>query len=133
MVRIKILEDDPADRDTLIECLRKYEREQGQSFSITAYDNPSDFMDNYHMDADLIFMDIHLADGSAFSIFEQVDILSPVIFTTAYDSYALQAFHHLQTPKGFCNVHHCPVFLLLGTLPLSVPAVQVLSAFSVLH
>ena len=37
MVRIKILEDDPADRDTLIECLRKYEREQGQSFSITAY------------------------------------------------------------------------------------------------
>ena len=58
MVRIKILEDDPADRDTLIECLRKYEREQGQSFSITAYDNPSDFMDNYHMDADLIFMDI---------------------------------------------------------------------------
>ena len=38
MVRIKILEDDPADRDTLIECLRKYEREQGQSFSITAYD-----------------------------------------------------------------------------------------------
>ena len=48
MVRIKILEDDPADRDTLIECLRKYEREQGQSFSITAYDNPSDFMDNYH-------------------------------------------------------------------------------------
>ena len=43
MVRIKILEDDPADRDTLIECLRKYEREQGQSFSITAYDNPSDF------------------------------------------------------------------------------------------
>ena len=41
---------------------------------------------------DLIFMDIHLADGSAFSIFEQVDILSPVIFTTAYDSYALQAF-----------------------------------------
>ena len=36
MVRIKILEDDPADRDTLIECLRKYEREQGQSFSITA-------------------------------------------------------------------------------------------------
>ena len=60
MVRIKILEDDPADRDTLIECLRKYEREQGQSFSITAYDNPSDFMDNYHMDADLIFMDIEL-------------------------------------------------------------------------
>lgn len=41
---------------------------------------------------DLIFMDIHLADGSAFQIFEQVDIEAPVVFTTAYDEYALQAF-----------------------------------------
>ena len=35
---------------------------------------------------DLIFMDIHLADGSAFGLFEQVDVPSPVIFTTAFDS-----------------------------------------------
>lgn len=41
---------------------------------------------------DLIFMDIHLADGSAFKIFEQAEIEAPVIFTTAYDKYALQAF-----------------------------------------
>jgi len=41
---------------------------------------------------DLVFMDIHLADGSAFSIFEKVNVTSPVIFTTAYDEYALKAF-----------------------------------------
>ena len=41
---------------------------------------------------DIIFMDIHLADGSAFKIFEQVEIKAPVVFTTAYDEYALQAF-----------------------------------------
>jgi two-component system LytT family response regulator len=41
---------------------------------------------------DLMFMDIHLADGSSFTIFEQVDITCPVIFTTAYDEYALKAF-----------------------------------------
>lgn len=41
---------------------------------------------------DLVFMDIHLADGSAFSIFEKVQISCPVIFTTAYDEYALKAF-----------------------------------------
>lgn len=41
---------------------------------------------------DIIFMDIHLADGLAFKIFEQVEINAPVIFTTAYDEYALQAF-----------------------------------------
>ena len=34
---------------------------------------------------DLMFMDIHLADGSSFSIFEKVNITCPVIFTTAYD------------------------------------------------
>lgn len=42
--------------------------------------------------ADLIFMDIHLADGSSFTIFEQVNVNTPVIFTTAYDAYALKAF-----------------------------------------
>jgi two-component system LytT family response regulator len=41
---------------------------------------------------DLIFMDIHLADGSAFMIFDSVEIKCPVIFTTAYDEYALKAF-----------------------------------------
>jgi two-component system, LytTR family, response regulator LytT len=41
---------------------------------------------------DVIFMDIHLADGDAFNIFEQVEVASPVIFTTAYDRYALEAF-----------------------------------------
>ena len=41
---------------------------------------------------DLVFMDIHLADGSSFTIFEKVQIACPVIFTTAYDEYALKAF-----------------------------------------
>jgi DNA-binding LytR/AlgR family response regulator len=41
---------------------------------------------------DLILMDIQLSDGSSFDIFPQVNITSPVIFITAYDEYALQAF-----------------------------------------
>lgn len=41
---------------------------------------------------DLVFMDIHLSDGESFKIFEKVDITSPVVFTTAYDQYALKAF-----------------------------------------
>lgn len=41
---------------------------------------------------DLIFMDIQLADGLSFEIFEQTIVESPVIFTTAYDEYALKAF-----------------------------------------
>ena len=41
---------------------------------------------------DLIFLDIHLEDDLSFSIFEQVNISSPVIFTTAFDEYAIKAF-----------------------------------------
>lgn len=41
---------------------------------------------------DIIFIDIHLADGTAFKIFENVKINAPVIFTTAYEEYALRAF-----------------------------------------
>lgn len=45
-----------------------------------------------HPMPDLLFMDIHLADGSAFEIFDRVEITCPIIFTTAYDEYALRAF-----------------------------------------
>lgn len=41
---------------------------------------------------DLVFMDIHLADGSAFDLLKLVKIESPIIFTTAYDQYAMNAF-----------------------------------------
>lgn len=41
---------------------------------------------------DLIFLDIHLNDGLSFSIFDQVSITIPVVFTTAFDSYSIKAF-----------------------------------------
>ncbi len=41
---------------------------------------------------DLIFMDIQLSDGISFEIFNHIDVKAPVIFTTAYDEYALKAF-----------------------------------------
>lgn len=43
-------------------------------------------------DPDVIFMDVELTDGISFDIFNKVDINSPVIVTTAYDQYAIQAF-----------------------------------------
>ncbi len=48
------------------------------------------FQNNEH--PDLIFLDIQLSDGLSFEIFEAIDIKSAIIFTTAYDEYALQAF-----------------------------------------
>lgn len=45
-----------------------------------------------HPHPDLVLMDIQLADGLCFNIFEQVRVAAPIIFTTAYDQFALQAF-----------------------------------------
>ena len=44
-----------------------------------------------HPMPELVFMDIHLADGSAFEIFDHISITCPIIFTTAYDEYAMEA------------------------------------------
>jgi two-component system LytT family response regulator len=60
---------------------------------------------------DLLFLDIHLADGSSFAIFDKVDIQCPVIFTTAYDEYALRAFKvnsidYLLKPIGKEDIEH---------------------------
>lgn len=43
-------------------------------------------------EVDLIFLDIHLADADSFEIFKQVEVKTPIIFTTAYNQYAIQAF-----------------------------------------
>lgn len=60
---------------------------------------------------DIIFMDIHLADGSAFKIFEQVKVEVPVVFTTAYDEHVLEAFHvssidYLMKPVTLDSLEH---------------------------
>lgn len=57
-------------------------------------DSITESLDWFRVNAmpELIFMDIHLADGSSFEIFEHVNITCPIIFTTAYDEYALRAF-----------------------------------------
>ena len=41
---------------------------------------------------DLIFLDIHLSDGNSFGIFDEVEVNTPIIFTTAFDQYAIEAF-----------------------------------------
>jgi len=52
--------------------------------SVDCFKNP--------VDVDLIFMDIQLADGLSFEIFNHVKVPAPVVFTTAYDHYAIKAF-----------------------------------------
>jgi two-component system LytT family response regulator len=61
---------------------------------ITVLDSISETVDWFQSNAqpEILFLDIHLADGSAFEIFNNVNVSCPIIFTTAYDEYALKAF-----------------------------------------
>ena len=49
-------------------------------------------MESHASNLDLVFLDIQLADGKSFEIFTKINFSKPVIFTTAYDEYAIQAF-----------------------------------------
>jgi DNA-binding LytR/AlgR family response regulator len=77
---------------------------------------------------DVIFMDIHLADGSAFEIFNRIKINCPVIFTTAYDEYALKAFKvnsidYLLKPVDLNEVRNALGKLERLTAPLNVNSI----------
>jgi len=90
-LNILIVEDEPeaaARLSTLLRELKPDTKVVGSLDSVKSAvkwisENPS---------PDLIFMDIQLADGLSFEIFEKADIKAPVIFTTAYNEYALKAF-----------------------------------------
>ena len=60
---------------------------------IGRYDSVEEMVTFFRLNTvDLVFLDIQLADGKSFEIFNKVEVTAPVIFTTAYDQYALQAF-----------------------------------------
>jgi len=74
--------------------LKKLLEEIGGIQVIAQLDSIEDTVQWFHENntPDVLFLDIHLADGSSFDIFEQVAIHCPIVFTTAYDEYALDAF-----------------------------------------
>ena len=90
-MKVILVEDEIAASDNLTYLLSKIDPSIEIITVIDSVSNAIDILSNPH-EAELIFMDIHLADGISFEIFEKVQINTPVIFTTAYDQYALKAF-----------------------------------------
>lgn len=86
-----IIEDEQYNADLLHDLVRSVD-EQSHLLAILPTVEESIAWLQQHPHPDLVFMDIRLADGLSFRIFEAVDIQCPVVFTTAYDEYALQAF-----------------------------------------
>lgn len=86
-----IIEDEKAAVRNLRALLAEVSPEMEILGTVDSITEAIDWFDS-HPAPDLIFLDIHLADGSAFEIFDHVTITCPIIFTTAYDEYALKAF-----------------------------------------
>jgi DNA-binding LytR/AlgR family response regulator len=90
-MKILIIEDETLAADRLEWMIRQYEPKTEVLGRLESVEEAIRWF-RTQPTVDLIFMDIHLADGACFSIFEQSDPGAPIIFTTAYDQYALDAF-----------------------------------------
>jgi DNA-binding LytR/AlgR family response regulator len=86
-----IVEDEKVAAERLVGLIKKYDPSIDIIEIVQSVKNAVQWL-NTHQAPDLIFMDIQLADGLSFEIFEQTIVKTPVIFTTAYDEYALKAF-----------------------------------------
>jgi len=90
-MRILIVEDETAAYENLLDILAKIDPDiQIAGYTESVRQTVRWLKTN--QPPDLILMDIHLSDGSAFSIFKNVKVEVPIIFITAYDEYAIEAF-----------------------------------------
>lgn len=93
MMNVLIVEDEPLAAERLIGLLKK----TGETFVLQGTQESIEEAVTFFSSGgktDLLFLDIELADGRSFEIFNRVTVDAPIIFTTAYDQYALQAFKH---------------------------------------
>lgn len=92
-MNVVIVEDEVLASERLVTMLQK----TGESINIQAIletiEESVSFLSS-EKNPDLLFLDIELADGKSFEIFNKINVNVPIIFITAYDQYALQAFKH---------------------------------------
>lgn len=90
-MRVIIIEDEIPAANRLAKLLQNYSDEIDIVQKLDSVESSVQYLSNAQ-NIDLVFMDIQLADGLSFDIFQQININVPVIFTTAFDQYTLKAF-----------------------------------------
>lgn len=89
-MNVLIVEDELHTANLLKEII-----EQDQDFMVVrqleSVEEAVGYLSKYQQNLDLLFFDIQLADGKSFEIFKHIDIITPIVFCTAYDSYTLEA------------------------------------------
>ena len=89
-MKVLIIEDEPLAQEEIVRIIGSSFPEMEIAGTLGSVRDSIQWLERNN--ADLIFMDIHLSDGISFDIFGQVEVKAPVIFTTAYDEYAIRAF-----------------------------------------
>ena len=91
-MKVVIIEDENPAAQKLIRYIKKYDAGIEVLASLDTVETAVSWLRQNLEKADLLFVDVQLHDSLSFSIFQQVQIDKPVIFTTAYDEYAIDAF-----------------------------------------
>lgn len=90
-MKIAIVEDEHLAAAKLEKMILNYDSGIEVTAKLSSVEEAVDWLKN-NSTPDLLFLDIQLTDGTSFDIFQQVKVECPIIFTTAYDQYALDAF-----------------------------------------
>ena len=90
-MKVLIIEDEKTVSDILIRFLNKIDKNIVVLSVLRSIESAINWL-NTNVEPDLIFMDVKLPDGNSFEIFDNVIIEAPIIFTTGFDDFALQAF-----------------------------------------
>lgn len=91
-MNVLIIEDEVPAAEKLERYLKRYDENIIISAVLTSVAEAVDWLGKHQDQVELIFMDIQLTDGKSFEIFNAVSVTKPVIFITAYDDYAIDAF-----------------------------------------
>ncbi|MCB0632853.1 MAG: LytTR family DNA-binding domain-containing protein [Saprospiraceae bacterium] len=91
-MQILIIEDEQPAAKQLAKLIQSARPHAQLLPALDSIESAIDYLSTPQVEPELIFMDIQLADGLSFDIFNQVKIKAPVIFTTAFDQYTLRAF-----------------------------------------
>lgn len=91
-MKVAIIEDEKPAVEKLTRYLHQYDSSIQISATLASISESVDWIREHQTEVDLLFMDIQLTDGLSFEIFNEVEVNCPIIFTTAYDEYAIDAF-----------------------------------------
>ncbi len=92
MINCIIVEDEALAAKRLKRILTSIEPDINIKKTLGSVSDVVEYLSSNELDLDLIFLDIHLSDGKSFEIFDHLQIAIPIIFTTAFDQYAIEAF-----------------------------------------